>query len=357
MNTYSGTYQVQGGEAYSATFSFLKDKLNIHFKDEHGNDRNVFWYYDEIIKENFRQQGSVTVRYGGYPAQAIETRQPGFVEELEQRLQKQNKNFLLKTFGHALPFLRILFFIILLLVAAYIWVVPYMAGRMAEKVPVSYEENLGDAMFSSMKSGFIIDDKKTMYINDFFNELKINTPYKIHITVVKDDVPNAFAMPGGNIVVYDKILAGIDDYSELAALLSHEFTHVQNRHTTKSLFRNFSSSAFLSVILGNAGAVSDVIISNANNLKNLSYGRSLEKEADMNGVKILSERKIDCNGFIGLFNMLKKQNNIEVAEWMSSHPDLQNRIDYIRKSPDFNKNGVNEDETLKGIFLKIKTAE
>lgn len=357
MNNFKGTYQMQGGEPYSATFSFLKDKLNIHFKDEHGNDRNVFWYYDEIIKENFRQQGIVTVKYSGFPAQVIETRQHDFATELEQHIQKQEKKVLLKTFGHALPFLRVLFIIILLLIAVYIWIVPYMAGRMADKVPVSYEENLGNAMYSSMKTGFIIDEKKTMYINDFFNELKINTPYKIHITVVKDDVPNAFAMPGGNIVVYDKILAGMNDYSELAALLSHEFTHVQNRHTTKSLFRSLSGSAFLSIIFGNIGGVSDVIINDANNLKSLSYGRSLEKEADMNGVKILSERKIDCNGFIGLFNMLKKQSNIEVAEWMSSHPDLQKRIDYIKKAPDFNKNGVSDSETLKAIFLKLKTGE
>lgn len=357
MTTFKGTYTMQGGDPYPATFSFLKDKLNIHFKDEHGNDRNVFWYYDEIIKENFRQHGAVTVRYSGFPAQIIETRQSDFVAELEQHIQKQDKKFLLKTFGHALPFLRIIFIIILLLIAAYIWVVPYMAGRMAEKVPVSYEENLGNAMFSSMKTGFRIDEKKTMYINDFFNELKINSSYKIHITVVKDDVPNAFAMPGGNIVVYDKIIAEMNDYSELAALLSHEFTHVQNRHTTKSLFRSLGGSAFLSVILGNVGGVSDVIINNANNLKNLSYGRSLEKEADINGVKILSERKIDCHGFTGLFTMLKKQNNVEVAEWMSSHPDLQSRIDYIKKSPDFNKNGLSDNETLKTIFLKLKTGD
>ena len=356
MNNFAGTYTMKGGEPYLATFSFLTDKIDIYFKDEHGNDRHVFWYYDEIIKENFRQQGKSVVRYSGFPVQTIEANSAEFATELESHISKQGKKILLKTFGHALPFLRIVLIIIVLLLAAYIWLVPYIAGRMAERVPVSYEENLGNAMFSSMKPGFAIDENKTMYLNDFFSELKIQTPYKIHITVVKDDVPNAFAMPGGNIVVYDKILAGMNDYSELAALLSHEFTHVQNRHTTKSLFRQMSSSAFLSVIVGNMGGLTDVIISNADNLKSLSYGRSLEKESDMNGLKILAERKIDGKGFIGLFNMLNNQNDMKVAEWMSSHPDLQNRIDYIQKSPDFNKNGVSENETLKAIFLKIKTS-
>jgi predicted Zn-dependent protease len=117
------------------------------------------------------------------------------------------------------------------------------------------------------------------------------------------------------------------------------------------------SSAFLSVILGNAGGVGDVIVNNADNLKNLSYGRRLEKEADLGGLKILSDRKIDGSGFVGLFTMLKKQNQVEVVEWMSSHPDLEKRMEYIRKDPAFNKNGVAENEALKTIFLRIKTSE
>jgi predicted Zn-dependent protease len=99
-------------------------------------------------------------------------------------------------------------------------------------------------------------------------------------------------------------------------------------------------------------------VSNADNLKGLSYSRKLEKEADMNGLKILSERKIDCNGFVRLFEFLKTESaktNTQPAEWISSHPDLDNRIEYIKKHELFNKNGVEESEVLKTLFLKIKT--
>lgn len=55
--------------------------------------------------------------------------------------------------------------------------------------------------------------------------------------------------------------------------------------------------------------------------------------------------------------MLKKQNNIQTSEWMSSHPDLENRIKYIQKDPALNRNGIVENKTLQTIFLKIKTGE
>ena len=103
-----------------------------------------------------------------------------------------------------------------------------------------------------------------------------------------------------------------------------------------------------------------MIVRNADVLKGLSYSRSLEKEADMNGLKILSDRKIDCNGFIHLFQLLQKEVEKEggqPSEWVSSHPDLERRMAYTKSNVLFNKNGVEVNETLRTLFLKIKTGD
>ena len=173
-----------------------------------------------------------------------------------------------------------------LLAAAYIWLIPFLAERLAKKVPISYEERLGDGIYNELKPSFVIDAEKTAHINDFFRELNINSKYNIRITVVNENIANAFAMPGGNIIVYDKLIADMNSYEELAALLSHEFTHVNEKHTTRSLFRKLASSLFLSILLGDVGSVGNVIINNADDLKGLSYSRKLEKEADRNGLKL-----------------------------------------------------------------------
>lgn len=94
-------------------------------------------------------------------------------------------------------------------------------------------------------------------------------------------------------------------------------------------------------------------------MKGLSYSRKLEKDADLNGVKILSERKIDCYGFIHLFELLEKeiaQTGRESTEWINSHPDIEKRMAYTKANSLFNKNGVEINETLNTLFMKIKTA-
>ena len=360
MDAYTGKYYIQGGEEQDATILILKDKLSIGLRDEHGVPRIVYWPYEQIIRDNFWKRGQCVVRSGTYPIQTIEVDNKEFAEKLENIFKERERSWFSRTFNkNMLRLIKFFSVIILILIAAYVWLVPLLADRMAKRVPVSYEESLGDGMYNALKPSFIINSGKTAYINDFFRELNIDSKYSIRITVVNENVANAFAMPGGNIVVYDKILMDMNGYEDLAALLSHEFTHVDEKHTTRSLFRQMASSLFLSIILGDIGTLGNVIVSNADDLKGLSYSRKLEKEADMNGLRILSERKIDCNGFIRLFELLKKeigQTGGQPTEWISSHPDLEKRIAYTKSNELFNKYGVEVNETLKTLFMKIKTS-
>ena len=360
MDAYTGKYYIQGGDEQNATILLLKDKLSIGLRDEHGNPRIVYWPYEQIIRDNFWKRGQSIVRCGTYPVQTIQVDAKEFADKLEDVLKESDRSWLGRFLNkNQLRMIRMLAVFIIILVSAYIWLVPFLAERLAKKVPVSYEEKLGDGMYNALKPSFLINSEKTAYVNDFFRELNIDSKYNIRITVVNENVANAFAMPGGNIVVYDKILTGMSGYEDLAALLSHEFTHVNEKHTTRSLFRKMAASLFLSIILGDIGTLGNVIISNADDLKGLSYSRRLEKEADMNGLRLLSERKIDCNGFIHLFELLEKetkQTGGQPTEWISSHPDLEKRIAYTKSSEQFNKNGVEINETLKTLFLKLRTA-
>ena len=362
MEIFKGTYRVDGYEEQKAIISFLKDKLNISLTDEHNNTKTVFWFYDKISREIIYDLGNSIVRHEGYPRQMLETHGRDFGRQLEERFRKTDRSIKGRVLSHgSLTLMKLLFFCFALIALGYFLLIPWLAVRLANKVPVSFEEKMGNGMFDVLSNGLKIDPSRTAIINEFFTELHIPTKYNIRVSVVNENVANAFAMPGGHIVVYDKLLNEMNSYEELAALLSHEFTHVNNKHTTKSLFRQLGSTVFLSVILGDVGAVSSVVISNADRLKGLSYGRKLEKEADLNGLQILSERKIDCNGFIGLFELLKKEVNAagvkEPAEWISSHPDLQKRIEYVKANEAFNLRGVEKNETLQTLFLKLKTGE
>lgn len=333
-------------EQQDATLQLLKDKLCISLND----GRKIFWYYEQVRRENV-----YTFRYAEYPPQSLQVSTSVLADELEMRTKRSSKK---ANVGKIAPLAKVLLVFLAIILLAYFLLVPWIASALANRFPVSYEKTIGDQAFQAMKSSFVIDEKRTAYINDFFGQMDVPSRYNVQITVVKGDVVNAFALPGGHIVVYDKIIEGLQSYPELAALLAHEFTHVENRHTVRTMLRQFSSSVFLSLIMGDATAVGGVILNNAEELKSLSYSRSLEKEADENGARLLAERDIDCAGFVRLFQLLKKESGtVQPTEWLSSHPDLNKRIGTIQDNVFCKNSTPSANATLEALFKKVKSTD
>jgi predicted Zn-dependent protease len=92
-------------------------------------------------------------------------------------------------------------------------------------------------------------------------------------------------MPGGDIVVFSGILEGMEYPEQLAALLAHEGTHVQKRHSTRMMVRQMARLLFLSLLIGDVSAVAAVLAENADNVRNMSYSRGLETDADRHGME------------------------------------------------------------------------
>ena len=84
----------------------------------------------------------------------------------------------------------------------------------------------------------------------------------------------------------------------------------------------------------------------------------LKKEADDNGARLLADRKIDCNGYLKLFQVLKKETQgAQPHEWINSHPNLDKRIKNVENNP-FCKNSAPQlDSALYKSFLKVKSGE
>jgi predicted Zn-dependent protease len=345
----TGIYSYNGNDQ-NAEISLEKNRLAISIKDEYGQPRSVYWYYDAIEKEGYN-----AFAHTGSPKQVLRPQSSETYGLILQKLEKRKRPG--RSFKAA-AFLKVLLVLIILAVLFYFYGVPWLAGKMANRFPIEYEKKLGAQMYNAIKGSFQIDEKRTAYVNDFFRQMNIPSNYDIQITVVKSDVANAFAMPGGHIVIYDKVLNGMSSYEELAALLSHEFTHIENRHSLRSIFRQYSSQIFLSLLFGNLDAASSVLVGNADGLKGLSYSRSLETEADENGAALLAQRKIDCQGFVRLFQLLKKETaGAHTPELINSHPNLDNRITHIGELESCRKNVPVRDTALHGAFLRIQTAD
>ncbi len=341
------------GKPQQVDVLWLDNVWVIQFVNDSGERIKITWQKQHVVEHELKN-GLLSLRYGDvFPAQQLDVSDQDFIKRYKQEYPRTFSQRLNMSVAGVVGTLLLL--LLLGLWAAYVWLLPAIASYAAKVFPKDYEIELGQKMYASVLEGEQIDSNKTLAINQFFNHLNIEKNYPAKITVVKSNITNAFAMPGGGIVVYDAILNNMNSPEQLAALLAHEYSHVELKHATRNLFRTLSGYLFLSIVFGDMSGVGGILIENAHQLRNLSYSRALETEADNSGLKVLKENKLNPKGMIDLFELLKKESDgAQVNELISTHPDLNNRIQnvetFIQEHP---YNSVSND-SLNHYFKQIK---
>jgi predicted Zn-dependent protease len=122
--------------------------------------------------------------------------------------------------------------------------------------------------------------------------------------------------------------------------------------------RNLAGYIFISLLLNDASGTLAVLVTNANSLKELSYSRELEHQADMGGYQLLRSVYIGPDGMLKLFKTLNAYQNkvaINVPQFISTHPLTEERISYIHETLKKDKTSYPEREDLKAIWHEMKT--
>lgn len=211
------------------------------------------------------------------------------------------------------------------------WAIPAIGLK---AVSVKQEQEFGNTIYNTIVEQQKVDSSSTPLLQQFANHLQLSDKYHLRVIVVKDKQVNAFALPGGIIVVYSGIIQNMHSYEELAALLGHEVTHINNRHSLRSILKSMSVSTAVSLVFGNA---SSGIINSASQLNQLSYSRKLESEADKTGIELLYKNHINPNGMVKLMQDLEAIEKIKTIGFLSSHPLTNERIksakEAIKKLP------------------------
>jgi hypothetical protein len=160
-------------------------------------------------------------------------------------------------------------------------------------------------------------------------------PYQFQVVATREI--NAFALPGGFLFVNAGAIAAARNEGELAGVMAHEIAHVALRHGTNQATKAHLARAGLGILGSIAGggensdlgeAVSAIGGLGANMLF-LKYGRTAEKEADLEGARIMVEAGYDPRDMANFFKTLEEQGGQRVPEMMSDHPDPGNRVKYI----------------------------
>lgn len=161
--------------------------------------------------------------------------------------------------------------------------------------------------------------------------------YNWEFNLVEDKQINAFCMPGGKVVVYTGILPVAKNDDQLATVMSHEIAHALARHGAERMSQQYVSNSLQTlgdVIVGIAAPQ----YSNAFNLAYgygsqlgvmLPYSRAQEYEADEIGIYLMKKAGYNINEAITFWKNMKKLKGASQPEFLSTHPNDDNRIKKI----------------------------
>lgn len=306
---------------------------------------NKYWKLDACTIDSFNSSKKLIVKYGSFPFESLEFEGRG-VNQAASYFH-QNSSLIEKSYDKifgASAFNLIVggFATMAFVVFAYLkWFSPWIGTQAVKIIPKEMEVAIGKDVFNRLTSFNDINEEKSALLMEFYELCQFESEYPVEIHFVDDEIVNAFAAPGGQIVIFQGIIDEMKCWDELAGLMGHELAHVNQRHSFKILARTLSSYIILSVLTGDVAGTSGIILENINQINQLANSRSFEKEADVIGLSYLKKSKIRPEAMRDLFMRLLESSEISEEldekfekyssklEILSSHPLSKNRIAYI----------------------------
>ena len=202
------------------------------------------------------------------------------------------------------------------------------------RIPVEWEQKLGESAYRDflahqevMKEGPAVTALGEM--TQRLTEQIPNNPYKFEVTVVKSDVVNAFALPGGHVVVFTGLMKKAESGEEVAGVMSHELNHVLQRHGLERIVKSLGLMTAVAIVLGDQQGLVGMMKQVGVELLTLKFGREQETEADVTGLQLLQRAKIDPSGMIKFFERLSEKDEGRM-EWLSTHPMSTARAERLK---------------------------
>ena len=161
--------------------------------------------------------------------------------------------------------------------------------------------------------------------------------FKFTFEVVANPATNAYALPGGPMFINTGLLKAVDNEAQLAGAMAHEMSHVILRHGTNQASKAniiqlpLALAAQLTDNASLMGALAQFGIGLGADSVLLKFSRTAESQADLMGTHLMAEEGYDPIKLARFFNKLTAQDNVGDLEFLSDHPNPDNRSRAIRQ--------------------------
>jgi Zn-dependent protease with chaperone function len=237
-----------------------------------------------------------------------------------------------------------------ILAAALRWGVPAAADFVVARLPVSLEATLGTQTLAAMDKTLLAPSRLAPARQQSLRRALAQhcagsnaeseqskqsaattacPPYTLHFRDGKRVGANAFALPGGGLVLTDQLvkLARHDD--EILGVLAHELGHVQRRHGVRLALQSLGAGVVLIAITGDLGSLSDAAAGLPAVLLRAGYSRDMEREADAYALARMQQACIAPARYVALLERLNKRTPTRTG-LLDSHPGTIERLAAFR---------------------------
>ena len=209
---------------------------------------------------------------------------------------------------------------------------PLVSQKLVKRIPRSWDGRIEKYLTSDLRafSSQCHHSDGERILRNLTDKLSRQSPDLPPIKPITLNVEavNAFALPGGTIIILKGLLTKLKREDELLGILAHELAHVQKRHSTSALISQVLLKGF------GMGFDNQMLIQ-MGQFGSLRYSRLQEMEADSEAVKIVERAGISGESVIRALMRISESSKFEAKlfSYVSTHPHMGERIEGLRPFP------------------------
>ncbi|MEZ8060598.1 M48 family metallopeptidase [Vibrio splendidus] len=261
-------------------------------------------------------------------------------DELDSYLRDRGKyNFLGKLEKNITAILVSSVVLVLLTISMFTHGVPWLTHKIVTYLPDSVPQLVERQVLKSLDEQLF--DNSTIPIEE---QARIRQRFDSHLKDIEiyDGVQlefrssklgaNAFALSGGTVIVLDDLVRLTKTDRQLDSILLHELGHIQHQHVMRVLVRSSLLSMTVALLTGESSGVIDNLTGLGVFVANNGQSQEAEREADVFASDAMMKLYGSNQAMIEMFELLGKSSDghAELPTWLSSHPELGERIESLR---------------------------
>lgn len=255
------------------------------------------------------------------------------IDELDRRLGQKNRVSFLE--AHWLAVLSSIVVAVIFVWGSVQYGVPALAKSVAMALPeewvLSSDEYTLEALDRTMFETSKLSESRQQELKLKFHQLKQVAETNAHLIFRSSPRgANAFALPGGTVIMTDELVELAKTDEEILSVLGHELGHIKYRHSLRHSLEASALTLVITAVTGDLTGLNSLLVNLPVILMSMSYGRELESEADDVAYDLMLKMNMDPIHFANIMERLHDGAH-QGPEWLSSHPASDERVSRFKQ--------------------------